>query len=127
MNTLGKILVVLNFVFALVVGAFLTVKFATETNWKAGVDQLRVELDIARKSNQALIDTTTGLSTQLTAAKSDLEAKKQDIALYQAQWSVREAELQKAVKDAESRSKLTEINHDGALTAMDRMKKEVDD
>jgi hypothetical protein len=126
MNTLGKILVVLNFVFALVVGAFLTLKFATETNWKAGVEKLSAELDAARANSQAAIDTATLLSTQLSSAKSDLEQKKQDIALYQAQFAIREQELIKAVKDAESRGKNAEVVSTSNSSAMERMKKEVE-
>jgi septal ring factor EnvC (AmiA/AmiB activator) len=127
MNTLGKILVIMNFVFALVVCAFLTLKFATEQNWKAGVDQLRSELEITRKSNQALNDTTTALQTALTATKSQLEARNQDLAFQQTQAKFREDELQKAVKDAEARFDLETNRTAISLAAAERMKKEVDD
>ncbi len=126
MNTLGKILVVLNFVFALVVAGLLSLKYGTETNYRAGEKQLRDELEISYKANRALMETASSASNQLSAAKSDLEVKKQDIALQQATWSVREAELQKAFKDAEARAKTADFNADAYLTAMERMKKEVD-
>jgi len=126
MNTLGKILVVLNFVFALVVGAFLTLKFATETNWKAGVEKLSAELDAARANSQAAIDTASLLSTQLTAAKAELETKKQDLALFQAQFAVREQELLRAFQNAEARGKNAEVNSTSNSYAMERMKKEVE-
>jgi hypothetical protein len=125
MNTLGKILVVLNFVVALVVVGFLTHNYAARTNNYQTNEQLKQELDIARKNNQAMMDTTTGLQLQLTAVKSELETKKQDIALAQAQWAVREADLQRAFKDSEDRGKLAEINFAKALQAMERMEKEV--
>ena len=41
MNTIGKILVVLNLVFALVVGGFLVIDFATRTNWKTAYESLK--------------------------------------------------------------------------------------
>jgi hypothetical protein len=126
MNTLGKILVVLNFVFALVVGAFLTLKFATETNWKAGVEKLSAELDIARKDNQVFRDEVGGLRAQLSDAKAKEEERKQDLALFQAQFAIREAELLNAFKEAESRAKNANVNYTINSEAMGRMKKEVE-
>ena len=75
----------------------LSLKYGTETNWKAGDTQLREELKIAHTANRALSDTASIASSQLAAAKGELEVKKQDLALQQATWSVREAELQKAL------------------------------
>lgn len=126
MNTIGKILVVLNFVFALVVGAFLTMKFATETNWKAGVEKLSAELDISRKDNQVFRDEVGGLRAQLSTAKAQLEERKQDLALFQAQFAIRETELLNAFKEAEARGKNAELNFTSNSAAMDRMKKEVE-
>ncbi len=126
MNTLGKILVVLNFVFALVVAAFLSVKFATETNWKNGENKLREELDVSYKANKALQETAGTSLNQLSVAKGELQIKMQDLALKQAEWTVLEAGLQKSFKDAESRGKLAELHNDHSVTAMERMKKEVD-
>ena len=44
MNTVGKILVILNFVFALVVGGFLAIDFATRTNWHKAYKALETEV-----------------------------------------------------------------------------------
>jgi hypothetical protein len=127
MNTLGKILVILNFVFALVVGAFITMKSATETNWKAGVEQLQQELVAARASSTALQSMASGLQNQITAVKTELEAKKLELSLKQAEWAVQEAKLQKDYKDAEARGKLAEITLESGTKAMERMQKEVED
>jgi hypothetical protein len=126
MNTLGKILVILNFVVALVVVAFVTLKFATETNWKTGVDKLQEELVMSRKSSQAHADTSALLQTQLTKTKSELEAKNLDIAFKEAQWKSLEDKLLQAYKDAESRGQLTDIGSKKAQEAMERMAKEVE-
>jgi len=126
MNTLSKVLIFLVFVMTFVVIGFVTYAYAPRANNAFTAEQFKNELDIARKNNQAMMSTLEALQTQLTAAKGDLEAKKQDIALNQAQWAVRETELMKAFKDAEDRGKLAEINFEKALVAQERMKKEVD-
>src|SRR5581483_8165700 len=53
MNTIGKILVILNFVFALVVGGFLVIDFATRTNWKTAYDTLKREMDVLKASRES--------------------------------------------------------------------------
>ena len=47
MNTIGKILVVLNLVFALLVGGFLVIDFATRSNWKKEYEKLQSEMVVA--------------------------------------------------------------------------------
>jgi hypothetical protein len=53
MNTVGKILVILNFFFAVIVGAFLVVDFATRTNWKIAHDKLEAQIKVLEPDRQA--------------------------------------------------------------------------
>jgi hypothetical protein len=48
MNYIGKTLVILNLVFALVVGGFLVVDFATRTNWRDQYNKLKDEMQVAK-------------------------------------------------------------------------------
>jgi hypothetical protein len=56
MNTMGKILVFINLLFALVTGGFLAVYFATTTNWKKGLEDRDNELKVAVANNRTLHD-----------------------------------------------------------------------
>jgi hypothetical protein len=126
MNTLGKILVILNFLFALVVGAFLAIDFATRQNWKTQIDAYKKELDVARANSQAMSDTFSGLDAQIKAARSDLEAKKLELSLQQAEFASKVTELQNQFKEAEQRSKASDVIMEKAIAAQDRMKQELE-
>jgi len=126
MNTLGKLLVILNFLFALVVGAFLAIDFATRQNWKTQIDAYKRELDVARANSGAMSDTFSNLDAQMKAAKSDLEAKKLELSLQQAEFTAKVTELQNQFKEAEQRGKLAEIVTTKALAAQERMKQELE-
>jgi len=58
MNTVGKILVICNLVFALITGGFLAVDFATRTNWRNEYDKLKDELTVSRENTSTLQATT---------------------------------------------------------------------
>ena len=60
MNTIGKTLVILNLVFALVVGGFLVIDFATRNNWKTAYEALKREMDVAKSKNVKLTFFPTG-------------------------------------------------------------------
>jgi hypothetical protein len=59
MTTLGKILVIVNFLFSVVTGALIIMVFVTRTNWKAGFDEINTQnqvLKAERNSYVAAID-----------------------------------------------------------------------
>lgn len=56
MNVVGKILVVLNLVFALVTGAFLTIDYATRTNWKRAYDELKRDAEVRDVSARTVFE-----------------------------------------------------------------------
>lgn len=126
MNTLGKILVILNFLFALVVGAFLAIDFATRTNWSTQIEAYKKELTVARANSTTMSDTIATINSQLQAAKSDLEAKKLELSLQQAKFAADVTELQNQFKEAEQRAALSVVVTEKALAAQERMKQEVE-
>ena len=71
MNTVGKILVILNFVFALVVGGFLAIDFATRTNWAKAYKTLEKEIQVQNASRGAAQETTG----TIVASSKDLQFK----------------------------------------------------
>src|SRR4029079_11105500 len=68
MNTMGKILVILNLLIALATGLFLVFLFATRTNWKRGYDELKVELTASRANTLALKESNDQLQAKLKKA-----------------------------------------------------------
>lgn len=124
MNTMGKILVILNFVMACAVIGFIVFKYANEMNNQQAVKQLEVELTIARKTNQIMTDTNSRLHAQLTSAKSELEKERQERAQEQGEWAVKEVALRKDAEDAKSLADAAKINFEKALAAQERMRQE---
>ena len=80
MNTVGKTLVILNFLFAVIVGGFLVVDFATRSDWKAAykslndqVTVLKADRDTAVDSMNPLINKNKELETKLENLKKDMD------------------------------------------------------
>ena len=80
MNTVGKTLVGLNFLFAVIVGGFLVVDFATRSDWKAAykslndqVTVLKADRDTAVDSMNPLINKNKELETKLENLKKDMD------------------------------------------------------
>lgn len=126
MNTLSKVLLFLVFVMAFLVVGFMTYTFAARTNNQLTAEQYRNELEITRKNNLALTETNTALLAQLSTAKSDLEAKRLELAEKQLLWDATEQQLKRSLKDSEDRGKSAETLLEGALTAKERLQKEVE-
>ena len=79
MNTIGKTLVILNLVFALVVGGFLVIDFATRNNWKTAYEALKREMDVAKSNNAVGGKTQQELNTQVKRSEADRESVKQQL------------------------------------------------
>jgi hypothetical protein len=80
---MGKILVFLNLLFALVVGGFLLVDFATRTNWKKAYDELEREMKVARANNdvQAEKIRQESLSNTMLSKEAEKSEDQKTIAL----------------------------------------------
>ncbi len=73
MNTVGKILVLLNLLFALATGAFLAVDFATRTNWRDEAQHRKNIAEVARANAQAFQNTAAQLLKEKKQAQADLD------------------------------------------------------
>jgi hypothetical protein len=91
MNVVGKILVFLNLLFALVVAGFLVLDFSTRINWKARAKQLEDELKVAQVNTVIHGSTLGDLNNAVRKAEDALE------------------EAKTRLKDAEDLSKVNEV------------------
>jgi len=78
MNTAGKVLIILNLLFALATGGFLAVDFVVRNNWKTYAEQYQRELEVAHANAAAMKKTFQELDRQTKSARRDLEAEKQN-------------------------------------------------
>jgi len=63
MNTVGKILVILNFLFAVIVGAFLVVDFATRSNWQNEYTNLKRQHEVLQADrDQTIADSVANVN-----------------------------------------------------------------
>src|SRR3989442_3323356 len=97
MNVVGKILVVLNLLFALVVGGFLLIDYGIRTNWKKENDTLRRELEVARVNLETLKKTSGLLNNEVTStnliASTEKEKLNDAIKTMQAKYQVMELQI----------------------------------
>ncbi|MBM3993399.1 MAG: hypothetical protein FJ303_04505 [Planctomycetes bacterium] len=100
MNTVGKILVILNFIFAMAVGGFLVFDFALRTQWKERYHALNTEANALKQSR----DVTESMMAKVTAdyrqVKEELEKEKQ---------KQKDLEVAKIAKELEFDTRMNEM------------------
>jgi hypothetical protein len=79
MNTVGKILVILNFLFAVIVGALLVVDVALRNQWKDKYEQLAPYANAVKHSNDTNYQATKRVVDDFKRAKLELEQTTQKI------------------------------------------------
>jgi len=122
MNTVGKILVILNFLFAVVVGAFLVVDFATRTNWKTENETLQKQVKIATAER----DQHAGDGSEYRSKAKELELEivklTATLADQEAQTRVEVLSIQNKLEDAKNKAKEADISLTKALSDIERLK-----
>src|SRR5579884_3272941 len=108
MNIIGKTLVILNFIFALVVGGFLVIDFATRTNWKVAYDTLKREMDGLKASRDANYGVAGSLVNTVKKVEQQNEELKQQLVDAAALAKANEDKLNKDIADYQL--KLTGVN-----------------
>lgn len=98
MTALGKILVVVNLVVSLIVGAFLLMNFARGTNWQAGYERLKKYYEVSQAHVRTLEEEKKDLKS-----KADDDVKKSRAEL---------DETKKKFKDSEDKNKELIAKHD---------------
>jgi hypothetical protein len=86
MNTMGKILVFINFLFALLIIGFLAIDFARRTNWKAAFDNAEAQLRISTnntttlaESNRKYLETIGKLTSELNNFERKAKAREDEL------------------------------------------------
>jgi hypothetical protein len=112
MNTMGKILVFFNLIFALIIGGFLAFDFAVRTNYKKALDDANGELSISRQNTTTLQETKREAVAKLqdSLAKVDNLEKELD---RQKKKAVKD--LEEARKDAQSAKQETDTQNTVAM------------
>jgi hypothetical protein len=125
MNTIGKILVILNLVFALLVGGFLVIDFATRSNWKVAYEKLKSEMEIAQLNYKVSGDTIRGAITVGKTDRAENDTLKQKLVDQEVVAKAREASLLVQVQEAVDKTKDADLNAQKAIAEKDRLKEEV--
>lgn len=127
MNTIGKILVILNFLFAIVVGGLLIMDFATRTQWRAAYQNLEGEFKVLKAARDTHAEMSGKIEARLKQKEMELQTAQQKIkdaenagAAEKTSGEVQVAELKTKLKDADlTLAKLT--------SETERLKTEVKD
>jgi len=125
MNIIGKILVILNLVFALVVGGFLVIDFATRSNWKNAYESLKREMEVAKTNTNISGKTLQDLVTQIKRAEAEKEELKQKLVEHQLVADAKLKNQQLAIDDANQRIKDADLNAERASAEKERLQVEV--
>jgi hypothetical protein len=125
MNIVGKILVILNFVFVLVVVALLIVDSATRTNWRVAYDALKKEMDIARTNQDTFTQTTAKDAAEVRKLTAELDKVKADLIAMTAERDAIDAASKVQISQAERRAMEADIKTAEAIAASERFKDEV--
>lgn len=127
MNTIGKILVILNFLFAIIVGGLLLMDFATRTQWRAAYQSLEGEFKVLKAARDTHAAMSGTIETRLKQKEMELQTVVQKLkdaenagAAEKTSGELQAAELKTKLKDADlTLAKLT--------SETERLKTEVKD
>ena len=125
MNTIGKILVILNFVFAIVVGAFLVFDFATRTQWKRAYEELKREADVLRARTEAYGPLTASVASEVAKHKLEAEKVKTELAETQEAAKATEATLNLQIEEYKNKLKDADTSLQVVLGEKKRMTTEI--
>jgi hypothetical protein len=79
MNAIGKILVILNFIFAIVVGAILVMDVAYRTKWKEAYDAVVREMQVMKASRDTTQKSIVSVATENDKVQAEISAMKQKL------------------------------------------------
>jgi hypothetical protein len=127
MNTIGKILVILNFIFALVVGGFLIIDFATRTNWKTAYDSLKSDMDRLKASRDASSTVAANVVVRTKQVELQMKELEQKLADAEIEAKVQQDNLVKQLEDANQKQKGTDQTLQRSLSDLERIKNELKD
>jgi hypothetical protein len=127
MNIVGKILVLLNLVFAVATGGFLAVDFATRTNWKKHAEDLKREMEVGQASSTALNKTSVDLNRSITKLRVEIETERQLRKDDETQYKVQIEEEKRKLEEALLKLKDADFTGQQVLAEAARLRKETQD
>jgi hypothetical protein len=122
MNTVGKILVILNFLFAVVVGAFLVVDFATRTNWKTAYDELRRQTEVIKSDREQYISAANEDTNEVKRLSGEVEKLKGQLSDTETAAKAAEQNLTVQLEEATKKAKDADLTVQKALSDVERLK-----
>jgi hypothetical protein len=125
MTILGKILVLVNFVFSLVTAALIVMVFVTRTNWKSSYDELTKRYQAARASNDAYVKEVEGQRNAIAKLEGDVKKAQSELANGNAQAQATIQALQDDRNKVAQRAANAETNLTAATEELKRRELEV--
>jgi multidrug efflux pump subunit AcrA (membrane-fusion protein) len=127
MNIVGKILVIVNMVFALLVAGFLVIDFATRTNYKTYSDKLKAELDIARANTQTGQDTNRKLLDEKKAVEDNLSVLQKTFENTKLEYNATLDRAKQQAQDEKKKAEIAQFTSQRALAENTRLQAEAKD
>ncbi len=122
MNTVGKILVIMNFLFAVVVGAFLVVDFVARANWKTAYEDLKKDAVVIRADREQHSEDSTKLRNEVADRDQQLKQLKLDMLDQQTLADAKVKDLQNDLETVKNKAKDADLTLTKALTDIERLK-----
>jgi len=124
MNVTGKILVILNLVFAVVVGGFLVVDFATRTNWRDAYFKLRDEMKVADANQRTYGQTEANVFAQNKRLSAERDTARKEALDLQDVIRAKDANHKVEMDGADKRATDAVLSMQIALAEKERLNKE---
>jgi hypothetical protein len=125
MNTVGKILVILNFLFAVIVGAFLVADVATRNQWKEKYFELLKEANMSTKSRDVTVAVTGNVVRDYKDLQIELEQSHQKLKDQEVAAKAMKVTLQVDIADRDNKLKDADLSLKQALAAKQRLTDEI--
>ncbi|MCI0463739.1 MAG: hypothetical protein L0Z62_42935 [Gemmataceae bacterium] len=125
MNPVGKILVVLNLVFAVITGGLLVFSYAARTHWRDAAEERARLLDVTRKSAQAYHDLYNLEIQRRKKVESDFDQARINHGKELSKLNTDLAALKQQYDDARKAAAAAELKSEQLTKEAERLRKEV--
>jgi hypothetical protein len=125
MTTLGKILVVVNFVIALVVGALIIMLFSVRTNWQASYERVTRYYDVAKANAKTYADELVSIKNSSDAEIKRLGQQVADLTKQKDDLAQANTMLDTQLKAEQTKVRLAEANATAASDELGRAREQV--
>jgi hypothetical protein len=126
MNTIGKILVVLNFLFAIIVGVLLVFDFAARNKWKDAYEALKKEGGIVVRSQEETLKSVKSVLKDLNDAQLKIEAIQKDKEVLEIAAKVAEEQYTLNIKDLNLKLQDMDLTLKASTDAKQRLTEEIE-